>query len=703
MKFISDEPITKKKQDILSRSGFASKFGDALINWTDTESLVVGLYGEWGSGKSSIINLALEEIKKKFSKSDNQPIIVNFNPWNFTEQNQLITIFLQELSKAFNYKDPAETARQIGKQLLAYSKLFIPFVHLIPGGSPIAQVLQTTFNDLGDASKEWGELKSKSLEEFRKKLDEKIKKLNKKIIIVIDDIDRLNRTEIRQIFQLVKLNANFPNTIYLLSFDDKKVSVALDDKHFLGKEYLDKIVQIPISVPSVETEKLEELFNEEINYVIKPFPQEAWDMVRWGNLYYGRLQNLFTSIRQVKRFINGLKFNIDILPSEINPIDFIGIEAVRVFSPVVYKEISTNKELFIGLRDRFGNRTDEKKKALDDIFAKSDDSVREVIKEIVIELFPSIGNVYGKSSYSYEFQEEWHKSKRICAKDRFDSYFILTVPSKILPQTEIDEIISLAKNTKELEKAMLRLNKRKLAKNFLNRYPEFKEKINIEDMESFLLGIFNSSDKYPHETRGMEDEHIRVILWRFAYQILKKIEDTNKRLEIAKNLIIKCKSLGAIVTFVSLETPKEEEGRHEYLFTTEEHKVLKDLTVQKIRTFSKLKTFSKIPDLLNVLFRWKDWATIDEPKNYVTKLLKTDNGICEFLSGCISQTTSYGIEDHVAITKTKINIKWMEEIVDVEELKKKVEKISKKKHNNLSEQDNACLNLFLEAFIKEED
>ena len=73
--------------------------------------------------------------------------------------------------------------------------------------------------DVGKATEKAGEKSSKNLSAVKSELNILLRDIDTKIIIVIDDIDRLNNTEIRQIFQLVKSLADFPHTIYLLSFD----------------------------------------------------------------------------------------------------------------------------------------------------------------------------------------------------------------------------------------------------------------------------------------------------------------------------------------------------------------------------------------------------------------------------------------------------------------------------------------------------
>lgn len=74
-------------------------------------------------------------------------------------------------------------------------------------------------------------IQKESLSEYKEKLNEAFKELERKVIIVIDDLDRLRPTEIQQILQVVKLNANFPNTIYLLVAAREVIEKSLDTEH----------------------------------------------------------------------------------------------------------------------------------------------------------------------------------------------------------------------------------------------------------------------------------------------------------------------------------------------------------------------------------------------------------------------------------------------------------------------------------------
>lgn len=75
MSYVADKPIEKADEDLLGRSDFAKQFGKSICEYDSKDGLVIGLYGKWGSGKTSIINMAISEIpvaksekKKWYSK-----------------------------------------------------------------------------------------------------------------------------------------------------------------------------------------------------------------------------------------------------------------------------------------------------------------------------------------------------------------------------------------------------------------------------------------------------------------------------------------------------------------------------------------------------------------------------------------------------------------------------------------------------------
>jgi predicted KAP-like P-loop ATPase len=229
--FKPDQPIESARDDLLGRASFAKSLAEAILSYNHTTSVVTALYGKWGSGKSSIVNMVIEHVQALSAglPSNERPIVIPFNPWCYSDQNQLIAQFFRELSVVLKRRDYGTDAQKVGKQVEVYSEFFKPLALIEPTGlgGMLAIGASKIFKQVGKATRAWGDLKAKDLSQIRAEIDRLLAQQQRKVLIVIDDIDRLNNVEIRQIFQLVKVLGDFPNTIYLLAFDQNVVVNAL--------------------------------------------------------------------------------------------------------------------------------------------------------------------------------------------------------------------------------------------------------------------------------------------------------------------------------------------------------------------------------------------------------------------------------------------------------------------------------------------
>ena len=209
--YYSDKPILTCEEDTLKRKYFAELMAKALVNLQNSDTFTVGLYGRWGNGKTSLVNMMLKEIEKIQTEQE-KLIIVHFEPWNFSNTDQLLEQFFVRLTNIFrNSKD--EKMQKVGEALEKYSDAFeiaevIPYV----GG------LLSLFGKKGSEALGKKLKKGSDEKDILRQKENVIKLLSQqeqRILIVIDDIDRLNNEQIRQVFQLITSVAKFPNTTYL--------------------------------------------------------------------------------------------------------------------------------------------------------------------------------------------------------------------------------------------------------------------------------------------------------------------------------------------------------------------------------------------------------------------------------------------------------------------------------------------------------
>ena len=241
--FSADRPIGSREEDLLGRAGFADSLATAIKGWKGNESLVIALYGPWGSGKSSVKNMVLQSLP--LAQPDS-PLIVEFNPWQWSGQNQLAEAFFQEIGLVLGRSDKSEDGKlraakwrsygtylTLGASFAKSLKTILPILGL--PGSGIADMLakgmeqsEAVVQEGSKGVEDQGDVQQQTLAEIKKELSDSLKELEKPILVVLDDIDRLTPEKIRLLFQLVKANADFPNVVYLLLFQRDIVERSLN-------------------------------------------------------------------------------------------------------------------------------------------------------------------------------------------------------------------------------------------------------------------------------------------------------------------------------------------------------------------------------------------------------------------------------------------------------------------------------------------
>lgn len=334
--YAQDKPITTPQDDKLKRKDFASQLAKSIANFEHNENFIIGLYGSWGSGKTSLINMVCHYIENEATSisadpSSPPPIIIKFNPWNFTSTDQLITQFFNQLqskikkcnNKVLNSLCEALTKYHIG--LIATDILTMKF----PTLNGIANKHIKNFNE-----------EQNDLFTLKQKVEQALSADNcPKILVIIDDMDRVCNDEIKLIFKLVKSIADFPNMIYLLSFDKHIISSAIEDgQKRNGDEYLEKIIQVPFEIPMFTDKQIHTIFKDSLE---KSFPQIKYDEIT--NTLEKCVYPFLKNIRDIYRLLNTFTLKHACVVDKLDFSDLLAITTLEVFEPKVFNWIKQNR------------------------------------------------------------------------------------------------------------------------------------------------------------------------------------------------------------------------------------------------------------------------------------------------------------------------------------------------------------------------
>lgn len=487
----ADFPIEKVEQDRFQRNNFAKGIAHIINSNSSPQSTVLGIYGEWGSGKTSLLKLIQLHLQSE------NIIPLYFNPWRFDSEKELLMSFFYTLADKLD-SSITTNKEKVGELLKNYSGFLKP-IGWFTGASA-----DDFANSIGS------KLSEVQLEELKNRIEKILLEHGKKVVIYIDDIDRLNRNEIQTIFKLVKLTGNFAYTNYVLAFDDKLVADSLapifgSANLKAGYDFLEKIIQTPLHLPATQDTDLINYLSELIECALETsnidIPEE--EIVRFWKLY-GAFQIRLRTPRMAVRYANALSVILPMLKDDANIIDIFLIEGVRIFYPELYDLIKLHPEVFLRrrLQSVIPNHSDlnfdESKKLFNDFLASSKYNLREQagMKDLTEGLFPMFRAMLKGSSYPESKMTPLISSRRIASPAHFNRYFSYTVLKGDIPESSLQEFrsILLKGSQDEVDSAFLKLIELTTSKYFIGKLNNIE--VNLDSSSSVKLSLSMAKHAY---------------------------------------------------------------------------------------------------------------------------------------------------------------------------------------------------------------
>jgi predicted KAP-like P-loop ATPase len=568
----------------------------------------------------------------------------------------------------------------------------------------IVKAIHTFFSSGGKTFTKMGEAYKKDLSATKKDIEKHLNKLDKKILIIIDDIDRLNNTEIKQIFQLIKSLGNFPNTIYLSSMDKDVVINALSEvQQGDGNEYLEKIINVPLEIPQLSKSDVHKFLFSKLDEIIKDIDEKDFDQNYWGNIFHSGYKNFFGNIRDVIRYINILRFNHNALKQKVNIIDLMVVSAFQVFEPKVYEFLKHNKDLLSGQESdgggySYSQKSENQKKLreeLDKCKVKLQKLDENSFSDLLKELFLKVNEASSNTHYIGGLSDLRKKSK-VSSPEYFDAYFSLTL-TETLSNYEIKNIINKTSNEDDFSNAIVELIKDNRISIFLQRVQDFtKGDIPRENFQIIFNVLMNLSDYIPENKNGMFSFGNSVEVMRIFYQLYNQLDNENDKYILYKNSIEKSKdsiymACHEISGFMQEHGEYEEQAEKQNKVITFEHlQELKMILLHKINDWVKDKILFEHNEALSIMYLWK---RIDEENclKYIENNIETDEKLLKFLKTFIHYSYSQTMGDYTEKKTRKFNYKAIKDFIDVESIISNIKDIN----SDLTEEERFCLDNFI--------
>jgi hypothetical protein len=751
--------------DLLGHEPLARNLAKSLCGQAEESAQVIGLCGEWGSGKSWVIYRVREILKQTAPHSTPRcPVWLEFNPWQWHGTEAIISEFFAALGDAVDQVEPKAKKpwykiqstewtqlqfREYSARLSAHSVVIGGYSQLVAGSTGLVALLAAAelivdpdwlsgltvavaasvtflsgfvklvsdfFSKMSEAKQAQEERFKKSPQKIKADLVSKMKTLPRPIAVVLDDLDRLTADEISVVFQLVKAQADFPNVYYLLAFDRQIIETSLERiapgvpgnglPLGRGRHFLEKVVPVIFDLPVANSQVIENILRDEIQKVPGVTLREA--EADWSDWWANCLSTFFGNLRDVERFLNGVHFNVSLLTEgegelEVDALDFIGVETLRLFEPLIYQLIAHNREAFtqhrpfadIYIQKRHAHIVPprdvegERRQSLNAIVDMAQE--KEATRQLLRRLFPTTEELLRKEGEGAlnSARQGMGSAPNVAESAFFNRFFRLAVGPEEWSQREARDLSKAASNRTEflkqwhgiLEGEVRPRSSREIppdespqarddgSRERLRELTELlyrqirnlpspqspEECATIQNLATVLL---NAGDMLPTNWGGrwisgsVEEE-----LSDLVFAALCRIQDPAQRRQTTLAALRDTQGWALKAWFVLRENQRHGSGERDFhlksnqlCLALEDAEVAFKQCLTQIEVAAATGELWKRPRAKNWIYLWRDWGDADAQKRLnlaLGRILETNAGVYGFLQSFLStlHTSSLGGND----------------------------------------------------------
>lgn len=656
----SDRPITKPADDKFQRAAFAKLLAAQILALPKEDSFVIGLSGPWGSGKTSILNLIESELA-----ANEEVVVVWFNPWLFSGTSELMEHFFAELAAQIAESKPEDSKRgqvagtisswlkrlqgmaQAGSSAYAQAKGHSSADSAVVGAAAamavgaVADKLQGIQQSAVTVSPLEG-----SLRKQRKQLEKLLVELGRRIIVILDDLDRLHASEVQEVIRLVRLTADFPNVYYLLAFDRFRVEKALGDNVEHGRSYLEKIFQVIFDLPPISHNQMQAFLANEVNRTLSTTKHGPEHEGRLLDVFRLGMAPLFRQPRDVRRFMNTLKFTLEAVQEEVAVADILALETIRTLLPDTFSLLVSHRDFFATSIFSMSQHTDKEGKAIWKAAVDSAPGQQLHVAKLLSLLFPATNKYSDQLIYeNSDWLSKWRCQRRVASLEYFEHYLNKVLPEGSVRPSYIESLVNAFGDSKDFSERVKLLSSEEFSWTIM-RLEDYEDRFISTESDLILAQLINIASSYltenPHTPDYAFSPHFRLLCIVFKW--LKKITSPDERYQLLKSIFSKVNSISWKLDLLSIaKTWNEDQYSKKPLIPPESAEEL--ATVFALDVVQALQ--NKTQDLLSEkrLLDAISIATQHKPESIaaIRELAKQD----EFLVSLIANSISLGYQQAI--------------------------------------------------------
>lgn len=396
----------KIRYDLFGRKLIIENLCSSIImSKINNDCFTIGVIGEWGSGKSTIINFAKQELTNK----KDLIIIDDFDPWTINSEDALIlamyNTIIENLGKNISY-----FKRKKVQNALLNVTTDIPYI-----GKGLGNFFKIRIDDYSE------------YKEIKADLEEKLKKSKKRLVFIIDNLDRMSKKNLLFLLTLTGTLFKLPNITYIVAYDKERLNKILDPNE-INPKYIEKLINKEILIPKIHNSDKQYIFYNCLKNFLKENDEICSIKINQivdeiNNTVFKKIASKFYNIRDFIRFINFISYDINysFLVVYLDRNDFLIMKTIQFLDYELYQKIYKNKDFITKIIKEEKDLTEKDKQFYEEVESSDFFDLLQLLSHNHSN-FKIVKNLKENSIF-YDDNIDFKNRNYICNSFSFDNYF----------------------------------------------------------------------------------------------------------------------------------------------------------------------------------------------------------------------------------------------------------------------------------------
>ena len=536
--------------------------------------------------------------------------VLRFNPWLFSSADDLVARFFGELSAQLG-QSRSERLKDVAKAIAVLGQGLAP-LSPVPGTALAANLLATSAD-------QW--TKQPSLNEKRDRLRKALKQAKTRIVVVVDDIDRLEPGEIREVMRLVRLTSDLPKVVFLLAFDRGHVARSLAEEEAEGLRYLEKIVQVSYDLPTAREAVLQGMFLPWLEKLVGGRDLAHLDRDTWSRVLYDVIKPLLGNLRDVKRYLYSLPVTLDTIGQEVALADLLGLEAIRILRPSLFSDLRAHVHCLVHTEAGPASwrneeiRNNETAKELSSMLERAghDSDILNFAFEV---LFPVTQGFLGRGYYGSAQVGRWRMQRRVACEEVLRIYLQAGLDEGMIPSRELKDLLEALTDEQRLIGLVDALDEQHFEAS-LERLEDYEQDFPAEAASKAVPVLLNRMGRLSPHDAGMLALSPRFKVTRVVLRLLTRIKDPEALSASVSRMLERVDSLSGQFQLVEMVGHKESVGHK--LIGEDQARILEEQLVDRLKSAT-TEELTNEWNLFALSLRPLNWVEGEERDRLASKL-----------------------------------------------------------------------------------